>query len=303
MKPSHLAPGVWGVVATPFNGSTHDLDEGSLVRLVAHYERIGVTGLTVLGVFGEAAQLSSEEKRAVLETVTDTVDLPLVVGATGLGTAPVIEEVKLAREVVGDQLAGAMVQVNSGSAEVLSHHLKAVHDATGAGVVVQDYPLVSGVRITDQALVTALRPLPFVVAVKAEAPPTSTAVAALTKALDVPVFGGLGGIGLLDELAGGAAGAMTGFSFPEGLIACVDAWRAGGYDAARDAFLPYLPLVNFEQQAGIALGIRKECLRQRGLIMESSVRPPARSMPEVLLDQLRRHLAHTPADTTAEAAR
>jgi len=29
-----LAPGVWGVVVTPFAGSTLDVDETSLVRLV-----------------------------------------------------------------------------------------------------------------------------------------------------------------------------------------------------------------------------------------------------------------------------
>lgn len=297
MSATNLEGGVWGVVATPFNGSTHDLDEGSLAGLVEHYEQIGVTGLTVLGVFGEAASLSSDERRSVLETVAETVALPLVVGATTLASAPVIEEVRLAQEVIGDRMAGAMVQVNSANPEVLSRHLRAIHEATGASIIVQDYPAVSGVRITSQALIAAIRSLPFVVAVKAEAPPTSTAVPALTQALEVPVFGGLGGIGLLDELAGGSAGAMTGFSYPEGLIACVDAWRAGGFEQARETFLTYLPLVNFEQQAGIALAIRKECLRQRGLIMESSVRPPAGSMPEVLLEQLRRHLAAVGAAT------
>jgi 4-hydroxy-tetrahydrodipicolinate synthase len=286
-----LQPGVWGVVATPFTGSTFDLDEQSLARLVEHYQRAGVTGLTVLGVFGEAAQLSTEERRAVLETVVDTVELPLVVGATSLGTAPVVEEVRLAQEVAGDRLAGAMVQVNSPNPHVLARHLTAVHEATGAGLVVQDYPLVSGVSISAEALVAALRDLPFVVAVKAEAPPTPVAVATLTAALDVPVFGGLGGLGLLDELACGAAGAMTGFSFPEGLVACVEGWRSGGYEAARDAWLPYLPLVNFEQQAKIALAIRKECLRRRGFFLKSSVRPPTASLPESLHEQLNRHLA------------
>ena len=294
MSNASLAAGVWGVVATPFSGSTLEVDEASLTRLVQHYEGIGVAGLTVLGVFGEAAHLASAERRAVLETVVDTVDLPLVVGATSLGTAPVIEEVRLAQEVVGNRLAGAMVQVCSGSAEVLNRHLRAIHEATGAGIVVQDYPLASGVTITSEALITAVRQLPFVVGVKAEAPPTTVAVAALSAALDVPTFGGLGGIGLLDELAAGSAGAMTGFSYPEGLIACLDAWRDGGYEAARQAFLPYLPLVNFEQQAKVALAIRKECLRQRGLIMESSVRPPATSMPEALVEQARRHLAAVP---------
>lgn len=295
MRHTPLSAGVWGVVATPFSGSTLDVDETSLARLVEHYESVNVTGLTVLGVFGEAAQLSTDERRTVLETVVATVRLPLVVGITSLGTAPTIEEVHHAKDAVGDRLAGAMVQVNSPNPEVLAKHLHAVHEATGAPIVVQDYPAASGVHISAEALVTAIRDLEFVVAVKAEAPPTPIAVAALTAALHLPVFGGLGGLGLLDELAAGAAGAMTGFSYPEGLIACVDAWREGGYDRAREAYLGYLPLVNFEQQAKVALAIRKECLRQRGLIMESSVRPPAASMPEALREQLVRHLVAVPA--------
>lgn len=289
-----LTPGVWGVVATPFAGPTREVDPDSLTRLVRHLAASGVTGLTVLGVFGEASRLSTQEREFVLRTVVDAVDLPLVVGASGLATAPVTEEVTHARDVVGDRLAGAMVQVNSADPRVLTEHLRTVHAATGAGLVVQDYPVSSGVTIGSANLIAALRETPGVVAVKAEAPPTPVAVAAVRAAVDVPVFGGLGGIGLLDELAAGAAGAMTGFSFPEGLVACVSAWREGGYPAARAAFLPYLPLVTFEQQPGIALAIRKECLRQRGLIDDAAVRPPSPSLPDALLEQLGRHLDAVP---------
>ena len=45
--------------------------------------------------------------------------------------------------------------------------------ATGAALVVQDYPLVSGVAIAADALADAVQGLPFVAAVKAESPPTS----------------------------------------------------------------------------------------------------------------------------------
>lgn len=290
-----LNPGVWAVVATPFSGSTLDVDETSLARLVGHYQTIGVTGLTVLGVFGEAAALSQSERRDILETVADTVDLPLVVGVTALTTAPAIDEVRLAQDVVGDQLAAVMVQVNASTERPLVRHLRALREATGAAVVAQDYPLVSGVKIAPGVLAAALAQLDFIAAVKAEAPPTAPAIATLTERLDVPVFGGLGGIGLLDELAAGAAGAMTGFSFPEALLACVGRFTEDGYAAAREAFLPYLPLVNFEQQAGIALGVRKESLRRRGFIAEAVVRPPAVDMPESLGVQLQRHLDALPS--------
>ena len=285
-----LSPGVWGVVATPFQGPGLDLDRTSLARIAAHFEATGATGLTVLGVFGEAAQLSASERRTVLATVVDAVDLPLVVGTTALATAPLLDELTLVQEATGARLAAAMVQVNTARPDVLRRHLTAVHEATGLAVVVQDYPVASGVRIGTDELGAALAGLPFVAAVKAESPPTTVAVAALTRRLDVPVFGGLGGLGLLDELAAGAAGAMTGFSFPEGLVACVEAWHRGGFPAARAAFAPFLPLIAFEQQPGIALAIRKECLRRRGLVDESGVRPPAAALPGALVDQLARQV-------------
>jgi 4-hydroxy-tetrahydrodipicolinate synthase len=54
--------------------------------------------------------------------------------------------------------------------------------------------------------------------------------------------------------------------------------------------MPYLPLINFEQQAKIALAVRKECLRQRALIKESGVRAPAAQFPENLRELMLVHL-------------
>jgi 4-hydroxy-tetrahydrodipicolinate synthase len=48
--------------------------------------------------------------------------------------------------------------------------------------------------------------------------------------------------------------------------------------------------VTFEQQARIALAIRKECLVERGLIEHGGVRPPAAALPEVLRPVLRDQL-------------
>jgi 4-hydroxy-tetrahydrodipicolinate synthase len=277
-----LAPGVWGVLATPFIGADLAVDHDSLRGLAKHFAQTGATGLTVLGVFGEAAQLSAAERTAVLETVVDSVGLPLVTGVTALGTAPAVEEIRAAQRVTGDRLAAAMVQISTARPETLTRHLEAVYAATGAALVVQDYPAATGVRIPADVLASVLRDLPFVVAVKAESSPTAVTVAALSDLPGISVFGGLGGLNLLDELAAGAAGAMTGFSFPEGLVACVTAYREHGAEAARAAWAPYLPLVAFEQQAPVALAIRKECLRRLGLLREATVRPPAAPLPDAL---------------------
>jgi 4-hydroxy-tetrahydrodipicolinate synthase len=293
MNPSTppLAHGLWGVLATPFTGATLAVDEESLRREVALFGRVPATGLVVLGVFGEGAALDSAEQDLVVRTVADVAgDTPLVVGLSARTTAVAVEQARTALAAAGDRLAGLMVQVNSADPDVLVQHLTAVHGATRAGVVLQDYPESSGVRISSAQVLACVRRCPFVVAVKSEAPPTSVAIAELTAGTDVPVFGGLGGVGLLDELAAGAAGAMTGFSHPEGLRAALTAWETGGYPAAREAFSPWLPLVNFEAQPGIGLALRKEVLRRRGVFADAAVRPPARTMPPRLSDLMTAHL-------------
>ena len=284
-----LRAGVWGVLATPFTGSTLDVDDVGLARLSEHLEESGVAGITVLGVFGEGSRLSAEERTIVMDTVVESTSLPLVVGCSGLSTAPVIEEALAAVEALGDRLAAVMVLANSPNLRVLSDHLGAVNEATGAPVVLQDYPAVSGVDIADDVIAAAAE-ADHVVALKAESAPTAATVAASTARSDTPVFGGLGGINLLDELRLGAAGTMTGYSYPEALVECVALWHKGDTAGARQLLQRHLPLIAFEQQPRIALAIRKECLRRRGFIAESAVRPPAAGMPQSLLPALADHL-------------
>ena len=163
-----LAPGVWGVVATPFQGSTLDVDTDSLAGLVEYYESIGATGLTVLGVFGEAAALTAAERSLVLEVAVEETGLPLVVGVTSLYTGTAVEEIRAAQATAGERLAAVMVQANSANPAVVIAHLNAIHQATGAKVVLQDYPLASGVSISTDSLINVVQACRFVIAVKAE---------------------------------------------------------------------------------------------------------------------------------------
>jgi 4-hydroxy-tetrahydrodipicolinate synthase len=169
-------------------------------------------------------------------------------------------------------------------------HLRAVWEASGLGVVLQDHPATTGVRIAPAALVQAIEAARVVVAVKAEAPPTPATVAAVVGRTELPVFGGLGGVGLLDELAAGAAGAMTGFAFPEALVSVVQAYADHGFAAAKRELEPFLPLMVCEAQIPVSLSLRKELLRRRGLLADGSVRPPAVSLPPWATAALDHHL-------------
>ena len=290
-KVQNLSRGLWGILATPFTAGTLELDEASLRREVQLFRRVPARGLVALGVFGEGVALDADEQSRVVRTVADEAgDVPLVVGVSARSTAVAVEQGKRAVDAAGRPLAGLMVQANSADRDVLSAHLRTIHDRTGAGIVLQDYPEASGVRITAAMILGVIEDCPFVVAVKSEAPPTAAAIAAIAAHTEVPLFGGLGGVGLLDELAAGAAGAMTGFSHPEGLQQALVAWDEGGFAAAREVFARWLPLVNFEAQPGIGLAMRKEILRRRGVFSDGAVRPPARAVPAQVLDLMTSHL-------------
>lgn len=300
MSPEPIRRGLWGVLATPFQDGTLDIDDDALRRQIDLHRSVGSTGLVVLGVFGESAQLRQDERVHIVEVVTrHAPEVPVVIGLAERETAAAIASATQLLDGAHGRAPALMLQVPNADPQALAAHLHAVHDATSVGIVIQDYPVVSGVTITSAQLLTALAQCPFVVAVKSEAPPTSLAIADLTAATTVPVFGGLGGLGLLDELMAGASGAMTGFSHPEGLAAALRAWDVGGYAAAREAYLHWLPLVNFEAQVGIGLAVRKSSLLERGIFTSAAVRPPAREMPPSLVPLLRAHLRQLRRDPVA----
>jgi 4-hydroxy-tetrahydrodipicolinate synthase len=294
--PHHLESGLWSVLPTPFHGPDLAVDHGSLAKLAGGISAPGMLrGLVVLGVFGESAVLTGPERAEVLRTVRDHAGgLPLVVGITGTDTDACRASAAELGAVAGADGRAVMVQVNSPDPDAVRRHLDAVHQACELPVVVQDYPVVSGVTIEPAALAEAVESLPFVAAVKSECPPTGAVIADQTARVRVPVFGGLGGLGLLDELVAGAAGAMTGFSYPEAIAGALRGWRDGGFEAARAAYSPWLPLVNFEAQARIGLSIRKHIWRYRGLVDDPAVRPPAPDMPPGLEPILAVHLRALP---------
>ena len=75
-------------------------------------------------------------------------------------------------------------------------------------------------------------------------------------------------------MARGADGAMTGFAFPEMMVAVCRHMDVGDVDAARAIFDVYLPLMRYESQPGLGLAIRKHILATRGVIASATLRRP-----------------------------
>jgi 4-hydroxy-tetrahydrodipicolinate synthase len=290
---SPLPRGLWGVLATPFDDDL-SVDLASLRNEVAAFAEDGCDGLVALGVFGEAASLHADEADAVAGTVASSSDLPYVLGLSEREPDAVIAQAGRLLAAVSRPPVALMAQIGDADPAVAAAILRRLHEATEIGILVQDYPVASGVTVTNEQVVAIVSACPFVVAVKSETPPTSVAIAHLAPRVDVPVFGGLGGVGLLDELEAGSAGAMTGFSHPAALAAMLRAHRQGGFEAAREAWAPWLPLANFEGQLRVGLAIRKELLRRRGVIACARVRRPALPLPGTLVPLLDKHLGTVP---------
>src|ERR687897_2526190 len=84
--------GVYSVLPTPFTASG-DVDEASLRRVIDLFISAGVNGVTALGVTGEVARLTDDERRRVLDVVVDHVAgrIGVVAGTTAEGTRTCIE--------------------------------------------------------------------------------------------------------------------------------------------------------------------------------------------------------------------
>jgi 4-hydroxy-tetrahydrodipicolinate synthase len=287
--------GVYSIIPTAFTDSG-DFDPASQRKVVDLFIRSGINGLTVLGVTGEVARLEEHERATVLQNVVEHVAgrVPVVAGTSADGTRTCISYSRQAK-----QLGAAAVMVSPprmpklNSAAVVNHY-KALADAVDLPIVVQDYPPITGFAMEPTLLARIAKEIPSARTIKLEDPPTPFKTARILEAsagTPVQIFGGLGGVFLLEELISGATGAMTGFAFPEILVRIMKHWRAGEWDRAADVFYRAVPLMRFEFQEGIGMAIRKEVLRRRGALASAATRAPAGGLDAPTRQALDRVLA------------
>lgn len=287
--------GVYSVLPTPF-GPDGDLEEDSLRRVVDLFVAAGVNGVTALGVTGEVARLDEAERRRVLEIVVQQVDgrIGVVAGTTADGTRTCIAYSQQAREIGATAVMVSPPRMPKLNSDAVVRHFSALADAVDIEIVVQDYPPISGYAMEPALLARIAQEIPPARTIKLEDPPTpfkTSRILERTGDLDVRIFGGLGGVFLLEELLAGATGAMTGFAFPELLVQIVALYRSDRVDEAAEVFYRAVPLMRFEFQEGIGMAIRKEILHRRGALHSPSTRAPAAGLDLTTRDALDRVMA------------
>jgi 4-hydroxy-tetrahydrodipicolinate synthase len=271
--------GVYSILPTAFTDSG-DLDKSSQRRVVDLFIEKGANGLTALGVTGEVARLEEHERANVLEIVVDQAAgrVPIIAGTSAEGTRTCISYTRQAKAIGASAVMVSPPRMPKLNSAAVVNHYKALADAVDLPIIVQDYPPIAGFAMEPALLARIAKEIPSARTIKLEDPPTPFKTARILEAsagTTVQIFGGLGGVFLLEELISGATGAMTGFAFPEILARIMKHWNAGERDAAADVFYRAVPLMRFEFQEGIGMAIRKEVLRRRGALASAATRAPA----------------------------
>jgi 4-hydroxy-tetrahydrodipicolinate synthase len=236
--PRRVTPSLWGMLPTPFSLDGQELDLASLRRIAVAHVSSGCTGLVVLGVVGEPGDLSDDEKAVVITTVASAGVVPVIAGIMTLDTERAIGE---AVRVKGLPLAGLLLPVTTADEAAFRSHLIAMHSASGLPIMVQDYEGYSGVRMPVESLARSIAGLEFIMGIKNETAPTFWRIRQLARLTNVPLIGGLGGIGLIDDMRAGAAGMASGISRPDVLASALAAWTAGDERGAENAIAALHP--------------------------------------------------------------
>ncbi|MFG1426210.1 dihydrodipicolinate synthase family protein [Roseixanthobacter glucoisosaccharinicivorans] len=297
------ASGLFPIAPTPFHPDGR-VDEGSVNTLIERYLAAGATGVTVLGIMGEAPKLEPEESLAITSRFIDGFGkLPVIVGVSAPGFAAMRS---LARQVMEKGAAGVMIAPPPAlrtDDQITGYYRQAV-EAVGTDVpfVIQDYPLTLTVQMTPKVIRQIVEENPSCVMLKHEDWPGLEKISTLRKfqaegsMRPISILTGNGALFLDFEMERGADGAMTGYAFPEMLGDVVRLQKEGKRDEAHDLFDAHLPLVRYEQQQGVGLATRKYVMMKRGFIASDAQRKPgaaltdaARAEIDYLLARLGRH--------------
>ena len=294
---NETAQGVYLITVTPFKDNG-ELDLPSTDRMVDFCLERGVTGLTVLGIMGEATKLTAEESRLFVRQVLKRVQgkVPVVVGASAPGFAPMGE---LTKSVMDMGAAGVMVAppATVRTDDQISSYFEMVNETLGPDVpwALQDHPVSTTVQMSTAVVLKILKNSPRCVMLKHEDWPGLAKLSAICTAMQKGelrkisiLTGNGGGLFLPEELVRGANGAMTGFAYPEMMVDVCAAYAAGNVQRAFDIFDAYLPLAKYEQQGGIGLAVRKHILAERGAIASAAIRKPGPKLSALDIADIKR---------------
>ncbi len=293
MKLTPQAQGTFAIAPTPFHPDGQ-IDETSIDRMTDFYAAAGCTGITVLGIMGEAPKLDHQEAIDVATRVIRRAkDMSIVVGVSAPGFAGMRSLTCAAMDAGASGVMIAPPPSLRTDDQIVTYFHQAV-DAIGSSVpwVLQDYPLVLSVVMTPTVIRRIIMDCPSCVMLKHEDWPGLDKISTLRSfekdgsMRRISILTGNGALFFDFEMERGADGAMTGYAFIDMLVDVVHLSKEGQRDAAHDLFDAHLPLIRYEQQQGVGLSVRKYIMRRRGILSSDTQRKPAAKLSPASIDEI-----------------
>ena len=279
-------------MVTPFDAAGA-VDYDVAQRLARHLVTEGHDGLVICGTTGESPTLSDDEKLGMFAAVMEAVDVPVIAGTVGYNTAHSVDLSQQAAKLGVHGILSLCPFYSRPSQAGIEAHFRAIADAAGIPLLVQDSPQVTGVPLDVPTLVAMHDAHPLIGAVKSEIPGAGAKASAIHEA-GLELVAGWGGLNYLEQVERGAVGCFPGCDLGPAIKTIDTAARTGDRHGAQQLYRAILPFLSLATASlDLLLLTAKRHMRRRGLFSSEALRAPARTLDpqesrtvDALLDEL-----------------
>lgn len=274
--------GIFVIVVTPFT-ENYELDETSLRKQIRFCIEAGAAGLVGPANASEFSTMSDDERKRWLEIVVSEAggQIPVIATTTAGHTLPAVDLSLFAQKIGADGIMAMPPHVLHPNMQGCYDYYRALGEAVNIPVFVQNFKEPIGTPMPSELVGRMCREIPNVDYIKEETLPEPRMIKKTIEAAGDAckgVFGGQGGVYMIDEFNRGAVGNMPASQSTD---VHVDIWaklEAGDLVEARKLFNQLLPLINYERMYGIA--VYKEVFKRRGIFATTQSRAPGAMLDE-----------------------
>ncbi len=283
-----MLEGIIPILFTPF-ADNGEIDAGSLRRILRFEVDGGVHAIGINGFASEAYKMTDAERCQTVEIVASELAgaLPLIIGLAPNSSEAAIQQ---ARQFAAYQPAALMTlpppTMDNGPRALVEFYVE-LGNASDIPIILQQAPHIPQYRHTElpaEALAEIAERAPNVLYYKLEGPGSAAKMRELQPLLPEgrKMFGGGGGITVLEELRNGAAGLIPGVGFNEIFLTAWDRWERGETEAAEAIIVKGAPLTKAVSGRGheYSLHMRKQLMKRYGAIDSATVRRPTINFDE-----------------------
>ncbi len=246
-------------IVTPFR-KDGSIDFKSLGKLLEHVIKGGVDYIVPLGTTGESVTLTKDEKKAIVNFVTDTVSsrIPVMVGIGGNNTQEIIDSIIQFDFSNVDGLLSVSPYYNKPSQQGIYEHFKSIATISPVPVIIYNVPGRTGSNITAETTIKLSRDVKNIVGIK-EASGSLMQVMQIIrdKPVNFQVISGDDAL-TLPMMALGASGAISVIAnaCPKPFSDMVNLGLNGSFDKASALQYKLLDLMNALFEEGSPAGIK-----------------------------------------------